>query len=153
MTNSSFVHKTVLSAVALLLVLNLSTLSQTQPQTPAQKHDRARVVRAASLPALDGNRLRATLLEVHYGPGESSPPHSHPCAVMGYVVQGSIRTQVEGAPLEIYKAGEGFYELPGGIHAISANASSTEPAEFVAYFVCDHETPLSTDVPAQTSNR
>jgi quercetin dioxygenase-like cupin family protein len=153
MTNSSFMLKTVLPAVAVPLFLNLSALSQTPPQTPAQKHDRARVVRAASLPALDGNRLRATLVEVHYGPGESSPPHSHPCAVMGYVVQGSIRTQVEGEPLEIYKAGESFYELPGGIHAISANASSTESAEFVAYFVCDHETPLSADVPAQASNR
>jgi hypothetical protein len=38
------------------------------------------------------------------------------------------------------------------VHALSANASKTEPAKFLAYFVCDHETPLSVDVPqAQTA--
>jgi len=29
---------------------------------------------------------------------------------------------------------------------VSANASQTEPAAIIAYFVCDHDQPLSTDV-------
>jgi len=119
-----------------------------QKSRPAQQHDRARVSLATPLPKLDGDHLRATLVEVYYGPGEASPPHSHPCAVVGYVVEGAIRTQVKGEPLAVYKAGESFYEAPNGIHAVSANASATEPAKFVAYFVCDHETALSTDIPA-----
>jgi quercetin dioxygenase-like cupin family protein len=118
-----------------------------QKSEPSHQHDRARVSLATALPKLDGDHLRATLVEVYYGPGEASPPHSHPCAVVGYVVQGAIRTQVKGEPLALYKAGESFYEAPNRVHAVSANASSSEPAKFVAYFVCDHEAPLSADVP------
>ena len=118
-----------------------------QKSEPAQQHDRAHVSIAMALPKLNGGHLRATLVEVYYGPGEASPPHSHPCAVVGYVVQGAIRTQVKGEPLAVYKAGESFYEAPNSVHAISANASATEPAKFVAYFICDHETALSTGIP------
>jgi quercetin dioxygenase-like cupin family protein len=96
---------------------------------------------------LDGEHLKATVVEVHYGPGEFSPPHSHPCAVIGYVVEGALRTQVKGEPEATYRAGESFYEAPNGVHVVSANASQTEAATFVAYFVCDHDTPLSSDVP------
>ena len=112
---------------------------------------RARVVFSQALPKLDGDDLKATVVEVNYGPGESSPAHTHPCPVIGYVVEGAIRTQVKGESEMIYRAGESFYEAPNGIHAVSANASKAERAKFVAYFVCDRQTPLSTDVPpAQT---
>jgi quercetin dioxygenase-like cupin family protein len=70
----------------------------------------------------------ATVVEVHYGPGESSPQHSHPCPVIGYVVHGVYRSQIEGEPEEAYKAGDTFYEAPNGLHVLSANASKTEPA-------------------------
>jgi quercetin dioxygenase-like cupin family protein len=96
---------------------------------------------------LNGEYLNATVVEVHYGPGEGSPPHSHACAVIGYVVEGVLRTQVKGEPEAIYQAGESFYEAPNGVHVVSANASPTEAATFIAYFVCDHNTPLSSDVP------
>ena len=36
-----------------------------------------------------------------------------------------------------YKAGQSFSELPGGRHAVSANASETEPAKPLAVFVVD----------------
>ena len=102
------------------------------------------------LPKLDGDHLKATVVEVNYGLGESSPPHSHSCAVIGYVIEGTLRTQVKGEPEAIYKAGESFYEAPNGVHAISANASQTKPAKFIAYLVCDHDEPLSTDMPKLT---
>jgi quercetin dioxygenase-like cupin family protein len=108
--------------------------------------DRARTVLSKPLPKLNGDHLKAVLLEVRYGPGEASSPHSHPCAVIGYVVEGSLRTQVKGEPERIYKAGETFYEAPNGVHLVSANASSTEPAKFVAYLICDRDAPLSVDV-------
>lgn len=107
--------------------------------------DRARILISRALSQMDGNHLKAVLLEVHYGPGESSQPHSHPCAVVGYVVEGAIRSQVKGEPEITYKAGESFYEAPNGVHQVSANASATEPAKFVAYMICDHDAPLSVD--------
>lgn len=115
--------------------------------THPKAKDRARVALDHALPKLDGTHLKASVVEVHYGPGESSPQHSHPCSVVGYVVEGAIRTQVKGEPAAIYKAGEAFYEAPNGIHEVSANASQTQPATFIAFFVCDHDSPLSTSVP------
>ena len=115
--------------------------------TLSQKKDHAQMVISQALPVLDGDHLKAVLLEVRYGPGEASPPHRHPCAVVGYVVEGSLRTRLEGQPEMIYQAGQSFYEAPNGVHLISANASSTEPAKLLAYFICDRDTPLSIDVP------
>jgi quercetin dioxygenase-like cupin family protein len=115
--------------------------------THAETKERTRVALSQVLPKLDGTHLKATVVEVHYGPGESSPSHSHPCAVIGYVIEGALRTQVKGEPEAIYKSGETFYEAPNGVHVVSANASQTKPATFIAYFVCDHDGPLSTDGP------
>ncbi len=112
--------------------------------------ERARIALSHVLPKLDGDHLKATVVEVNYGLGESSPPHSHSCAVISYVIEGTLRTQVKGEPEAIYKAGESFYEAPNGVHAISANASQTKPAKFIAYLVCDHDEPLSTDLPKLT---
>lgn len=114
--------------------------------------DRGRTVISKSLPKMNGEHLKAILLEVRYGPGEASSPHSHPCAVIGYVVEGALRAQVKGEPQMTYRAGERFYEAPNGVHLVSANASSTEPAKFVAYMICDHDTPLSIDAPEHSGS-
>jgi quercetin dioxygenase-like cupin family protein len=135
------------TAGALCSFLALMTWAR---ETASDNHpkDRARVVLAQALPKLNGTSLKATLVEVHYGPGEASSPHTHPCAVIGYVAEGALRTQVKGEPEMIYRAGESFYEAPNGVHLVSANASSTEPTKLLAFLICDHETPLSIDVPA-----
>lgn len=99
------------------------------------------------LPALQDAHLTITLLEVRYGPGESSQPHTHSCPVLVYVLEGAVRTRIGADPETIYHAGQTFYEAPNGVHQVSANASQTEPAKMLAYFVCDHEGPLSSDPP------
>jgi quercetin dioxygenase-like cupin family protein len=118
---------------------------------PAGKPERARIAMSPDLPHLDGDPLKATIVEVNYGPGEFSTAHSHPCPVIGYVLAGALRTQVKGEPEAVYKPGQTFYEAPNGIHQVSANASKTEPTKFLAFFVCDHEGPLSTDAPQSPS--
>jgi len=95
------------------------------------------------LPAMDGARLRAHVLEVSYKPGESSRPHSHPCATFGRVVEGELRMRVDAGPDTVYHAGDTFYEAPNSKHLVSANASQTNAARFVVFFVCDGEHPLS----------
>jgi quercetin dioxygenase-like cupin family protein len=117
----------------------------------AGREAEARVAFTHTLPRLDGDHLRATIVEVTYPPGGSSPPHSHPCAVIGYVIQGALRTRVQGDTEAVYHAGESFYEAPNGVHAVSANASDRAPARFLAYFTCDRETPLT--VPAREAHR
>jgi quercetin dioxygenase-like cupin family protein len=117
----------------------------------SQTDARSRTVFSQALPRLDGSRLQVTTVEVTYPPGGSSAPHSHPCPVIGYVLKGAVRMQVKGGAPSIYKAGDSFYEAPNGIHLVSQNLSAKEPATFLAYFVCDHSTPLSVKVPAARS--
>jgi quercetin dioxygenase-like cupin family protein len=107
--------------------------------TPAKAH----VAFSHSLPALDGAHLKATVVEVTYEPGGSSPPHHHPCAVIGYVLEGAVRMKVNDQQETIYKVGESFYEAPNDAHRVSANASQKERARFLAYFTCDRDAPLS----------
>jgi len=45
--------------------------------------EHARVVISHALPKLDASHVKATVVAANYGPGESSPPHTHPCAVIG----------------------------------------------------------------------
>ena len=68
------------------------------------------------LPAMDGNHLRVIVRDIEVAPGEASPPHSHPCAVIGHVAAGAFRHKVKGELEAIYKAGEDFYEAPNGVH-------------------------------------
>ena len=116
-----------------------------------EKVERSRVAFSHDLPRLMGDKLSVTIVEVNYGPGESSAPHSHPCPVIGYVLEGTLRTQVKGEPEAIYKAGESFYEAPNGVHMVSANASDKERARLLAYFVCDQHSPLSVAAPENKS--
>lgn len=125
------------------------------PQAPAQKQEpppQIETILSHALPSLDGDHLSVKVVRVSYAPGESSSPHSHPCPVIGYVLKGAVRMQVQEpsaahpGPVTIYRTGDSFYESPGGRHLVSANASQTQPAVFTATFVCDHSAPLTTPV-------
>lgn len=97
------------------------------------------------LPNVPGKSIRGVLVE--YQPGGSSPAHRHPSSAFIYatVLEGAIRSQVNDGPAVTYRAGESFSEMPGDRHAISANASATEPARLLAVFVVDtKETVLTT---------
>lgn len=103
----------------------------------------SRIAFTHTLPGLDGSHLSASVVEVTYQPGGFSAPHSHSCPVIGYVLEGALRMQVNHDPEVVYKAGESFYEAANSAHMISANASDRVPVKFLAYFVCDHKAPLS----------
>jgi quercetin dioxygenase-like cupin family protein len=94
---------------------------------------------AHDLPNVPGKSLIA--VEVDYAPGGMSPPHRHAGSafIYGYVVSGRIRSQVEGEPAHVFKAGESFFEVPGAHHLASGNASDTEPAKLLAVFVVDSD--------------
>ena len=89
------------------------------------------------LPNVPGKTL--TVVQVDYRPGGVSAPHRHPASgfVFAYVLSGSIRSQVEGEPLRVYRAGESWTEPPNAHHIVSANASKTAPAQLIAYIVAD----------------
>lgn len=122
-------------------------------QQPAARPAKGRTALTRTLAPLDGDRLRATIVELTYEPGGSSPPHSHPCPVMVYVIEGAIRTKIKGEREAIYRAGDAFFESANGVHEVSANASDEAPAKFLAIFVCDRETSLSVPSPARPASK
>jgi quercetin dioxygenase-like cupin family protein len=78
---------------------------------------------------------------VEFAPGEVSQPHRHNADLFVYVLEGSVITQVEGGSLQTVDAGGVFYESPTDVHIVSRNASETEPAKLLVFYVKAKGTP------------
>ena len=75
------------------------------------------------------------MLTVEYPPGASSPKHRHNAHTFVYILEGTLIMQVEGGERMTLKPGDTFYETPEDIHTVSMNASKTEPAKALVFFV------------------
>jgi quercetin dioxygenase-like cupin family protein len=82
------------------------------------------------------------MITVEYAPGGSDPVHRHKAHAFVYVLEGSVVMQVKGGKEVTLTRGQTFYEGPNDVHVISRNASSTEPAKFLVFFVKDKGTPV-----------
>jgi len=114
---------------------------------PAAKSAKVTVVFDQVLPNASGKSMKGVLVE--YGPGGSSPAHTHARSAFIYatVLEGAIRSQVNDEPAKVFHKGENFFEKPGDRHAVSTNASDTEPAKLLAVFVVDTtDTELTTPI-------
>jgi quercetin dioxygenase-like cupin family protein/thiol-disulfide isomerase/thioredoxin len=78
-----------------------------------------------------------TMETVEYAPGAKSPPHRHHAQVFVYVLEGSVRMQVQGSPALTLGPGGTFYESPDDLHVVSENASQAKPAKFLVIMVKD----------------
>ncbi|HEY0660235.1 MAG TPA: cupin domain-containing protein [Lysobacter sp.] len=127
------------AALALLLCMGGQVdAHETNPQTVVAP------LLARDLAGQPGKEV--VMLTVEYPPGGGSEPHRHEAQVLVYVLQGTLRTQVEGQAAVTLKAGETFYENPQDIHVASANASATEPVKFLVVMVKDKNKPASLPV-------
>ena len=103
----------------------------------ADNNAKVTLVYEHALPNVPGKSIKGVLVE--YGPGGSSPAHTHPKSAFIYatVLEGAIRSSVNDGPVVIYRTGQSFSEMPGDRHSVSENASKTEPAKLLAVFVVD----------------
>ena len=77
-------------------------------------------------------------------PGGGSPPHRHPGHhIFGYVLEGTYKIKLDQGTEQVLNKGQTFYEAPGQLHAISANASQTEPAKVLAFIVAESGKPIT----------
>jgi quercetin dioxygenase-like cupin family protein len=104
--------------------------------------DTVEPITSHALPNVPGKRV--TIVRVFYSPGGFTRAHRHAGSVTAYITKGEIRSQLAGGPVETFKVGQSFFEPPGATHLVSANASSTEPAELIAVFVADEGAQLTT---------
>jgi quercetin dioxygenase-like cupin family protein len=82
------------------------------------------------------------MITVEYPPGCVDPVHRHNAHGFIYVLEGSIIMQVKGGKEVTLKPGDTFYEGPDDIHTVGRNASNTEPAKFVVFWVKNKGAPI-----------
>jgi len=119
----------------LFSALALTALTMAAAQAQERPAGKVTVVFDRPLPHVPGKSLKGVLVE--YGPGAASPAHTHAKSAFIYatVLEGAVRSSVNGSPEKVYKAGENWVEEPGAFHGVSANASEKEPARLLAVFV------------------
>ncbi|KWV44893.1 cupin [Rhizobium altiplani] len=125
--------RTFMAATALTAVLGGAAVAHDTSAGDAK----VTIVYDQKLPNVPGKSMKGVLVE--YAPGGTSPAHTHPNSAFIYatVLEGAISSQVNSGPVTTYHAGESFSEFPGDHHAVSENASKTEPARLLAVFVVD----------------
>lgn len=123
--------------ILLSLVVAALPFSSALADPPPSKTAKVTLVYEHTLPNVPGKSIKGVLVE--YGPGGYSPAHIHPKSAFIYatVLEGAIRSQVDGGPVRTFTAGQSFSEMPGDRHNVSANASQTRPAKLLAVFVVD----------------
>lgn len=82
---------------------------------------------------------------LEFAPGAREVRHTHPGALSGYVLEGTLTLEHEGRPTTAYKAGEAFYVDPGKIH-VGMNDGAA-PLKFIATLVVEKDKPASSPAP------
>ena len=119
------------------LILVLACLATAVPVAQEAKVTQLFSKDLTDLPGKEG-----LMITVEYPPGNVDPIHRHNANGFIYVLEGSIVMQVRGGKEVTLTAGQTFYEGPEDVHVVGRNASKTEPAKFVVFFVKDKGAPL-----------
>jgi quercetin dioxygenase-like cupin family protein len=127
-----------LKCIEALVVVSL--LASTIPVVLAGEPGKVAPLLTQPLPDLPGREV--TMITVSYPPGGSDVTHRHNADTFVYVLEGSIIMQVKGGKEVTLHPGDTFYENPKDIHLVGRNASTTEPAKFLVFFVKKEGAPL-----------
>src|SRR5260370_21480913 len=130
--------------VLCLLLLATLPFGSVLAEAPKSQNAKVTLVYQHELPNCPGKSIKSVLVE--YGPGGYSPGHTHPKSAFIYAtaLECAIRSQLNDGPATTYNAGQSFSALPSDRHGVSANASETKPANFLAAFPRDtNETQLT----------
>lgn len=89
-----------------------------------------------------------TMITLDIPPGGGSLPHRHPGHhTFGYVLEGTYKIKLDNAPETSLTKGQTFYEAPGQLHAVSRNASDTEPAKVLVMMLAESGKPVTVREP------
>jgi quercetin dioxygenase-like cupin family protein len=129
---------------ALLLVAlwitstRLGPMSTPETAAPRASGELARYALTGPLAGFD-----AVLVELNFQPGVSVPEHRHPGPILGYVVDGEIRTAINHQGDQIVPAGGTFFEPHGALHTSFSSANPDAPVRAVAFLVVPSGSPLT----------
>jgi quercetin dioxygenase-like cupin family protein len=86
--------------------------------------------------------------EVVFQPKQMTGLHRHPCPVISYVVEGTIRFQIRGEKVQIIHTGQVGYEPAGAIIEHFDNASDSATAKVILYYLLNGQKELIEMLPA-----
>ncbi|MET8810349.1 cupin domain-containing protein [Streptomyces sp. NPDC004546] len=99
-----------------------------------------------ALPNVKGKTFTSAIVD--FPPNASALPHRHGQAfVYAYVLQGTVRSKLDGKPATTYHQGENWVEQPGTHHVLTENTSRTKPAKLLVVFVSHTGDKLKIDDP------
>jgi quercetin dioxygenase-like cupin family protein len=78
---------------------------------------------------------------MRFFPSASTPVHSHPGIVLGYVLEGRVRFAIDDQPERIVPTGGTFFEPLGAVHTTSGSASAGESTMILVFELRPRELP------------
>jgi quercetin dioxygenase-like cupin family protein len=128
----------LLGLAALAGAFGLGTVVAQQPMPPTKVSQ----LMKQTLADVPGREVMMITLDIP--PGGGSPAHRHPGAHnFGYVLEGAYKIKLDNGPETVVTKGQTFYESPGQLHAVSKNASETEPTKVLVVVVNEVGKPLT----------
>ncbi|HEV7982632.1 MAG TPA: cupin domain-containing protein [Xanthobacteraceae bacterium] len=135
----------VLGIAALLGAAGIGTVVAQQHESPMAATKVTELMKQA-IAEFPGHEVMMITLDLP--PGGGSPAHRHPGHhAFGYVLEGSYKIRLDDGAERILRKGETFYEAPGQLHAVSRNASDTEPAKVLVVVLAESGKPLTVPEP------
>jgi quercetin dioxygenase-like cupin family protein len=119
--------------------LGIASFAQVPPASPGQ---RSTELFNHIMDDVLGRRLTVRLTEPD--PGNGSAAHRHPGShTVGYILEGNYEVKINDGPVQTLKSGDVFYEAPNALHAMSRNASATQPLRYLVIQVSDPTKPAT----------
>lgn len=111
-------------------------MSSPDPNSRPYPPLRREAILQADLPSSDPPVSSIKGARIRFAPGQPTGLHRHPISTAGVVTQGIFVFQLEGQESRLLSKGEGFFEPSGQTVLRFDNASSSEEAEIVCFYLC-----------------
>jgi quercetin dioxygenase-like cupin family protein len=90
--------------------------------------------------------------KIVFQPKQMTGLHRHPCPVISYVMEGTIKFQIRGEKMQVIHAGQVCYEPAGAIIEHFDNASDRATAKFIPYYLLNGQKELIEMLPTTQTN-
>jgi quercetin dioxygenase-like cupin family protein len=120
--------------LSLSCILTLSGAPRASAQQPPSATPVTRIeLLKQVLPPGDFRNVQAVIIEL--GAGAAAARHRHDVAVLAYVLEGTVENQFDGGAIVTHKSGDTWWEVPGTIHNVARNASTTQRARLLVVYI------------------
>ena len=92
----------------------------------------------------DDAKTTLTTVVVNLAPEARTGSHRHGGMVFVYVLEGTVRSQLNSGEIIEYRPGQSWSEPPGTVHSFMENPSRTVPARLLATLITPTGTQLTT---------